>query len=412
MEGVDITPFHPNSDKEACLDAALDIHGKNEEQINAELTPLLQRISSHGVNGIILVNSEHNCWLSVGNMNDSKPDFHNVHAIFHTKRKSHNDVVGAKFGTLVHESFVKEVLFLWEGKITELTNKEKGIMLNYQSRRGVTTSSPRGVLYNHEIWIYFEHNYDVNLLKSCVSGKWTDKGSFDFLGSQVRNAPISDLTEAAMKLSYALGVTFVVDDGNCFLGRGAEGCVFKVRHPERIQILAMKIVLHGNIQSEFELLEGASISAPNLIVKVIFQPKTVTLASHKQAGAFLLEDVGIPVSSSSSLAVMHLLVSIHIQGIIHGDPRLANVIRIGNILKWIDLRAFRGGQAATPDFKSNDLKICIKSFFLPSKSAAIELKFIEIENLLNSYGKIPTINAALQIFDHVSSTLCSGSIFG
>jgi hypothetical protein len=38
MEGVDITPFYPNPDLDACLDVALDITGKNEEQVNAELT--------------------------------------------------------------------------------------------------------------------------------------------------------------------------------------------------------------------------------------------------------------------------------------------------------------------------------------------------------------------------------------
>ena len=96
-----------------------------------------------------------------------------------------------------------------------------------------------------------------------------------------------------------------------------------------------------------------------------FEPQTVTLPSGAIYGAFLLSEVGksVKISLSNSRPVVKALVALHEKGIIHGDPRVYNIVRIGETLKWIDFREYRSDDAATASLMAKDMQTCIKSFF-------------------------------------------------
>ena len=60
---------------------------------------------------------------------------------------------------------------------------------------------------------------------------------------------------------------------------------------------------------------------------------------------------------------MKVLVALHTNNILHGDPRIDNILLVENKFRWIDFRKSRHGAATTTSAKSTDLKICITSLF-------------------------------------------------
>ena len=125
-----------------------------------------------------------------------------------------------------------------------------------------------------------------------------------------------------------------------------------------------------------------------------------------QGGGFMLTPVGACVSSeveehsparsdsqakaqAKKAAAMHVFVEImdillrlHRQDIVHGDPRLPNVIRTGDArqLVWIDLReAEMDDIEAIPGLKLQDLQKCVDSFIRHYSSRAVAVGQYAIE---------------------------------
>jgi hypothetical protein len=353
------------------------------------------------LNTLVLVNSERTVWLGVTGLNNKKPDFHIVHWAFHAPATPHN-LTTCFFGGLSDPIFTQQVNFIFEGKIVNLANFEIGIMINYLSRQGVDNPMPRGLLYNQSEWMYFRN--EGSLVVECVAGKWTDAGSFNFLSHRIQTAPLSDLTEAVIALSKALNVSFEDHEGKgSFLGRGADGYVFKVKDLHSSSVFAMKIVLHDNIADEYLLIKGAAALVPHLVVDVVGNYVNTILKSGKAAGAFLLESVGKRVNQKSRTSIVKALVALHDKNILHGDPRIDNILLVDGNFCWIDFRKSRFGFSATSTAKSNDLKICIMSLFHSNFTESIASwcqgrfhdQFIE-------YGLHPTEELALALLKQVT----------
>lgn len=125
------------------------------------------------------------------------------------------------------------------------------------------------------------------------------------------------------------------------LGRGRYGCVFQVRSEFLNAEFALKIIatdsLHPNPREEYQRLVEAGNIDHNLIVGLLPQVQMFT----EQFVYYGLSDVGnhadiqgIPARP----AFMHLCL-LHKAGIIHGDPRISNIILLADgTLRWIDLR--------------------------------------------------------------------------
>ena len=193
-----------------------------------------------------------------------------------------------------------------------------------------------GMLFDATSFQLFKSSsgYPVSLVKSS----WTSPGSAELLRaffSGVSEPPLLVLLRALLK---ALGVRPFHVGGRCYLGSGAYGHVFTVGTLERPR--ALKVVLsdsHTHVSGEFGLLQrAAERGAP------VMRPVADSLREfHPKGGGYLLESVGKPVQVSSlrlCVAVVTSLAALHRAGVIHGDPRLPNVLLVGEELQWIDLR--------------------------------------------------------------------------
>lgn len=133
------------------------------------------------------------------------------------------------------------------------------------------------------------------------------------------------------------------------LDRGRFGLVHKCVSTDDAPC-AMKIIKLGedfhfsDASYEFEKFLSVSSIAPNLTLKpkgklIHFQDKS----SSDQIFAYIVEGVGehfkISITGAASIAY-EILSRLHYHGIIHGDPRMENIVLIENTLRWID---FRGG---------------------------------------------------------------------
>ena len=165
-----------------------------------------------------------------------------------------------------------------------------------------------------------------------------------------------------------------------FLGRGAFGCVFKVIRDE--QVFALKIVQNnsiGELQRERDALKKASDS--NLTIKC---DEEVIDISGKGA-ALLLHPVGRPLrrpkTESDVATLFGLLWQLHLKGLIHGDPRIPNVICHVEKLLWIDLRVVQDASLA---LCRRDVEILTRSVLrFPMPFSLDE----ELQDLINDYSK-------------------------
>ena len=392
LQDFPIDEFAPTPDKEPCLPTPFTTFN-NEEEFNLLMTPILHELSGHLIDGLALYNSERVVWLD-----GYKPDFHCKHKSFNIPSDKHHlpttinsssSLATYLFGGPVSIDYNKQVYFVWEGKVVSLDNSQHGSLFNYLARLVKAGNiHARGVLYNQTNWTYIEFNNSKRT--KIVKGKWEDGGSKAYLQSCVRNAPRDILTQAIIHFQTAFNVE-VVD----WLGRGAHGHVFKVQSKEELHgRYALKISVLCSLRQEFTRLQGASRIAAGIVVEPIREPLDINIDGNI-CGAYLMP-LGSKVSTSQSKTVLRLLVALHKLQIVHGDPRLDNVLNFDGNLKWIDMRTTTRAFVAFE--LKNDMCIFLKSRFW---QRAIDGLFEEYGTLLDEYGNDPTEEKAIDIYEMV-----------
>lgn len=400
MDGITIENFSPITGGHACANVSFNITNKNEEEFNAEITPLLQDICHHDPHSVALFNSERKLCLQ-GEVNMRKPDFHLKHCIYNEEAEPHHKLQhNYLYGGISDLRFSKEILCIFEGKIVPLDNTAVASIISYMAcliRSG--NNNPRGLLYNQQEWIFYK--YETSLLSRVVKGNWTDIGCKDFLIQQIEEAKSelipSSLTEAVMKLCTCLNVQPY--SHTPLLGIGRDGYAFRVNRDESQAVYAMKVVMRQGIGNEFAVLQGAFALAPELVVTPQggFEETTITSGI---AGAYLMKEVGSRASKRLIKQIVISLVALHQASLTHGDPRVDNIILVNGSLKWIDFRQCGSGIQFNEQSKINDLKILIKSAYLSAmKENDIYQAFgkVEIVNLFNAYGSMPTVENAMKV---------------
>jgi tRNA A-37 threonylcarbamoyl transferase component Bud32 len=94
-----------------------------------------------------------------------------------------------------------------------------------------------------------------------------------------------------------------------------------------------------------------------------------------------------------------ILVKLHQFNIVHGDPRLDNVLKFDGKLRWIDLQT-ANGVLGTIHLKK-DLYI-----FLKSRFGDVDKLLEENDNLLLNYGNNPTEEKAISIYELLLPYTC------
>jgi len=319
----------------------------------------------------VLNNSESDQFLKVTKtseaITDNKPDLHIVHPALY--KKTREAVNGMHFGSPDRNNS-EAIQFLLEAKIVRLARAQIGVLMRYL--RYWYDALPRkcrvgGIVFNQYEFVFVSMQLGgVFEDKKIFRCSWNTPGSFNILQGLINelNQPdhISPICEA-LEVS-------IPARGTAYLGRGIEAVVIKVLNADHTEH-ALKLYHGGSkniirAQNGFDRtlqlqskLKGAAL---DLFVHVV--PGSLKVAEISRdifSIGFLLREVGKAVvchSQRERLAVLVALQALHALGICHHDPRIQNLLLVGNTLKWIDLGQWL---ETNESLIKNDVTILLKS---------------------------------------------------
>jgi hypothetical protein len=352
----------------------------DEHEMIAFLTPHLTSLFAK--RDLVVVNSEELAWLrtSADSKFNQKPDMLVCHpAVYESKDATHarqhvtaRRNVQFKFGVLGDWHLRDSVGAVLEGK-KKIDNASFGEIINYGRLISVDLERPnmvRVVVFDvTEFCLCSFKNGEFCKVVKCT---WLQPGSLQLLtnfASDLRSNWLTVLDAVCLKMKV------VPVEGNSFLGYGGTGRVFRVvklaNSPSpsslssRNKEFALKIVLGSSLdlQLEAEHLRNAKRrQGDNDNVVMGLEGDVVEVDG---GAGLLLSDIGrgIPQKSAGEFVygVVAALVALHRRKIVHGDPRLPNIVQVGKHLQWIDFRESRF-QSEVLSVYVSDMRVLAASF--------------------------------------------------
>ncbi len=268
-----------------------------------------------------------------------------------------------------------------------------------------------GMLFSQTEFVLVE--FISGSLTKLLRGKLTAPGSYklirEFLSQNHNQKLYSAVLEAldihartlpgpsAMITSLTFSVHSSTEDsvGSALLGCGAFGFVFHVKANNQDYAMKVSIPTDQNDQLEKEYTMGRFYAnrCPAVVVGAI----EGSLIIRPNFQSFLMDQVGQPLPSAKGLSnedkmkIFHSLLSLHANGCIHGDPRLANCVKVGNLFKWID---FLDVNFYYDSSVKNDLEIFLSSILMKKP---LENKNEEDFNAYVQLAKTVGNNATLRL---------------
>ncbi|RHZ31738.1 hypothetical protein DYB37_012372 [Aphanomyces astaci] len=394
LEGLEqrkaIANFVPNEEAPAFWSPADQANANGiflEKAFDAFITPFFNTALANC--DMVFVNSEHVAWLPQGpplppNTN-LKPDGFATHpGMYHAKDAPMDHVHRPsehvfRFGE--PEKQLMDCVVLFESKL-RITDAAFGQVVQYL-RRLFPTGSASAVLFDlRSFWL-------ITSLKTVIlrveKAHWVDGGSkalFESFVSDHTSPWVRLLTRACS----ALGVDVV--EGGAFLGRGAHGRVFKVERKADKKVLALKLVDSSSKTALFR----EELALTNAELTCLTARLEHGFVEFPGGAALLVTPVGAPLPRPTTLQevvnLFDLLRQLHEKNIIHGDPRVPNVIVVKDNdkdkLLWIDLVE---AVVVTPGFRTTDAAILTRSIL---RLLHTSLLGGPLESLINEYGQAPT----------------------
>lgn len=364
----------------------------NEAVFDAFITPFFSTIL-HSC-GLVFVNSERYQWLSqstlVAKNTDLKPDGFATHRGMFRGKPVPNDGVlrpsGFRFGVAEEELF--DCLILFESKLT-ITDAAFGQVARYLETLSPEASASAILFDRRSFWLITSHKA---VIVKVQIGMWANNGS----KSLFQNFITDNVSPWAARLTLAcscLGVDVV--EGDAFLGRGAHGRVFKVTRQDG-EVVALKIVEKcsvGRLHQEEKALTSAQHTG-------LTTRPVENLIETPESAALLLSPVGKPLSRPSTRqevrSLFGLLWQLHANGLVHGDPRVPNVILHGENLLWIDLVEV---MEASSTLKRFDAEILTRSILSVSRTGVLDQTLVQ---LIDEYSE----RATGENLDRVAEAVC------
>jgi hypothetical protein len=345
---------------------------KNESESNCyvqcKLIPVFDEI------GLVVVNSELSGfeWLQTFSDNKSvnkRPDFLLCNICFYEARSQ--PVVGSEviaiMNTLLRNDekllhgvkaghpleFLNNIHII-EGKFEDICTADWGQVNTYAGLQARTVTNPafhRLILFDREKFILFLSKGGEFV--SATECRWSTPGSKKLM-QEFFNVP-SLLVKALKESCQALSVTPCIPQINlpCILGTGGSGVVFRVTPFDAdlnskcgstrsvttaLRNKALKVVVGGkeavsHMVKEWEIAKYARTLCDRIVT-------VGAMYSGSDFAAYLMDEVGTAVETSTAeqkKALFAALFSLHICGVVHGDPRVQNAILTPNgIIMWID----------------------------------------------------------------------------
>jgi hypothetical protein len=365
----------------------------SETELVSLYTPVLMEVVQEVSPLLRLVNSEYYPWLQCDSTHrqlDLKPDLFSTHypmVQYMPAYKNAAPVCGRLFGKFADWKSRASIHCIWDAK-WEIDLKAFGEKCKYLQIAGQDFKdhnsmelSLRCVLFSvHELWMI---NSIGNAIVKVVKCKWSDKGSkqrlLDFLQES------DPWLQATRSLCVDMNVT--IEDyssrqeqekeqeheheqeqkQSSFLGAGANGRVFKLRNNDRV----IKIVIgkkSNEVEKEYTIMlkYQETNDLKNFVFPVVEGSfKSGHIGRLAYAG-YLLAKEGEKIQNFNSVKIKKSLASalygLHSCNVIHGDPRIDNVLVLDGSLKWIDFR--QSDPFATKFSKRYDVEILLTSLNL------------------------------------------------
>jgi tRNA A-37 threonylcarbamoyl transferase component Bud32 len=281
-----------------------------------------------------------------------------------------------------------DCLILFESKLT-ITDAAFGQVAQYM--QNLLPEEPASAILFDRSSFWLIKSSGSAVVKVEIA-KWTDNGS----KSLFQNFIEDNVSPWVSQLTIACSC-FCVDvmEGDAFLGCGAFGRVFKVIRQDG-EVCALKIVpkrFVARLYQEMRALERAQNTGltATLAGQMIETPECMSL---------LLSPVGKPLPHPRTCQevqiLFELLWQLHEKGLVHGDPRVPNVIVYEGKLLWIDLVEVI---EASPALKEVDAEILTRSIFRISQKFVPDVR---LKVLIKKYGE----NSSKENIDLLADTVC------
>ncbi|KAG9410070.1 hypothetical protein AC1031_018104 [Aphanomyces cochlioides] len=378
---IDVAPLHDEAFWSPIIQQqANDI--TNEAVFDAFITPHFNLALADC--GLVFVNSEKYQWLSqstsLSENTDLKLDGFATHpGMFRVKPVPNDDVVRPtehtfRFGVAVEELF--DSLILFESKLN-INEDAFGQVVRYMQNLSPKASAS-AILFDR--WSFWLISSFMGVIEKVEKAKWINGGSKSLFQKFIagnKSPWVALLTNACT----SLGVQVV--EGDAFLGCGARGRVFKV-FGQGGEVFALKIVDKCFVRSLYTE-EEALTKAQHTGLTVRLVKKSIGIPG---GAALLMSPVGTPLprpTTRSEVAnLFRFLWQLHDMGLIHGDPRVPNVILFEKQPLWID---FMEMGTANPDLRMLDAEILTRStlHISPDKELSDELM-----KVIDNYGNNST----------------------
>ena len=200
-----------------------------------------------------------------------------------------------------------------------------------------------GIVFNASDFVYMESSSGE---VSCIEwGLFADPGSLDYIFNKILsvNLPHIRIFDRALKEAVA-SIPLEPISVTSLLGNGRFGNVYSCVDKNGTKCAIKLIQLNEYISLEDVRKEHAKLTAvysvaPDLTLKTrgdLMHFRDVD--SDIEICAYIIEGVGSTAKNRDAARVGKALCNLHAVGIIHGDPRLENVIILDNELRWIDFR--------------------------------------------------------------------------
>lgn len=246
--------------------------------------------------------------------------------------------------------------------------------------------------------------YKVRQLERIITGNWTDPGSKAFLTQVINETKLSlpPLTKAIQWLCQAFRVKM---QGDCpFLGNGIDGYVFRVRAEDSTVDMAMKVRVKKGTKKEFLILQSVSTRIPELTITPTGDCIETELDGGTVIGGYLMKEVGEPAPRKERRKILSSLIALHSAGIVHGDPRLSNILKVTERFKFIDFRMSGEGAQFNAASIADDLAIFVESAYLWNMSleqAKQLMRRNSVVEKLKTYGQEWTEKNALRVIQEL-----------
>jgi hypothetical protein len=338
----------------------------------------------------MVVNSESTPWLEVNwdPHHDLKPDFFLFpsHLPEFLSPGSPNPTfpTEAFYGKpLENCSFLVDVVLKGKMGNSAITNDQVGQLFRYLSALSETgVQHPRGIIYNSSEFIFAE--YRTNQLSDILKCQWNMPGAWEVLVSKIRPGDWNAKINVLLALKSQDWIFERV------LGRGRFGLVCEAFYNGNRYALKIVGSDPADVTAEFARLVQCHSQYPDLVVR----PTPNSLAIIGEGSYYTMDEIGI-MEQPQARMVFRLLFQLHARGIIHGDPRIANVITLADSsLRWIDFRS------ATLGFYE-DLKILVDSVWEDAT------KHVRVTQLMRLYSNSPSEAKMMEVYEAVKSMYIS-----